>query len=77
MISNDVLYNELLLVRNDLAVAIGKITAVETGLRDTVQHNGDHETRLRSLERFRYWVSALAGCTGTVAGIVVRLVNLR
>lgn len=54
--------------------ALERMVRVETKVDILLGRRDDHETRLRSLEQFKWKLIGWAGGAGVIAGIVVQIV---
>lgn len=64
------LYRELTGLRGDLALALTEIRVMEAHRQSAVDTDRDHETRLRTLERFKWQLmGAAVAVSAAVSGL--------
>jgi hypothetical protein len=62
------LYRELVGMRTEVVRALERLAVIESRNQDDNQRSGDHEARLRMLERFRWKLAGACLTGGAVAG---------
>lgn len=64
------LYRELVGMRSDITKALTRIEVIESRNGDAHTQLGDHETRIRTLERFRFTLLGATMAVSTACGAV-------
>lgn len=67
-ITNREIYDQVMATKDVLSKLVDKVDAVE-------KRDGDHETRLRSLERWRWALAGVGAALGGGGGAVVSLLT--
>lgn len=69
------LYRELVLMRTEVGKALTHIEVINSRNTDADKLHSDHETRIRTLERFRFTLAGLALAGGTAMGLLGAIIE--
>ena len=71
------LYREISGMRADVGKALERIAVIDSKNNTAERDHLDHETRIRTLERFKYIMLGGAGLGGAIAGWIAQYVANR
>jgi hypothetical protein len=71
------LYREMAAMRADTGKMLERLAIIDTREQITASTMTDHESRLRSVERFRWQMIGAAGAVGAASGIISSLLTAK